>query len=372
MNEMKFNKNFIVTLHNDLIQARFTDTLSSVEQKILYTVLSNVEPPKEKIINGERVLEKVEEISNFKVPIKEFTEFLGIKDPNYSYFKANIKQLMKKVIEIEQPDGSWKLFQWVTYADYIKSEGTIEIEIAPRLYPYLINLENNFTKTRLEVILSFNSLYSSRLYQLLKKWSKLTKWTVELDELKHLIGVPTTIDKNGAKVFKLTRYNHFKTRALEKALNEINKYSELEVTFDENKKGRKITAITFYIKNKKTNKKIKEVETPKKEKSQEKKYYGEDFIKNYTWDSGNKTFIDKNNQSVKFDGRERAKAILIYNNMENMNTTSLYKIEQLLVDIMEFKNYDLVSEVNALFTYTKNESSIKSNEAFIISKLNII
>src|SRR5699024_12225050 len=128
---------------------------------------------------------------------------------------------------------------------YIKSEGTIEIEIAPRLYPYLINLENNFTKTRLEVILSFNSLYSSRLYHLLKKWSKLTKWTVELDELKHLICVLTTIDKNDAKVFKLTRYNHFKTRALEKALNEINKYSELEVTFDENKKGRKITAITL-------------------------------------------------------------------------------------------------------------------------------
>ena len=36
MNELKLSKDFLVTLHNDLVQARFSTSLTTNEQKILF------------------------------------------------------------------------------------------------------------------------------------------------------------------------------------------------------------------------------------------------------------------------------------------------------------------------------------------------
>lgn len=252
MNEVKLSKDFLVTLHNDLVQARFSDSLTINEQKILFAVLSNIEPPQFDINEeGKRVIkEPVKEIEPFKVPIKEFTEWLGFKDPNYAAFKNTVKKLMKKLIEIQQPDGSWEVFQWVTKSSYIAKEGIAEIKLSPELYPYLLNLEKNFTTTKLNILLSFKSVYSSRLYQLIKKWEKIGSWKVEVDELKNLLGVPILKEVNGEKVFRLAQYGHFKKRALDVALKEINEYSEFDVTMNEHKTVRKITSLSFDIKRK--------------------------------------------------------------------------------------------------------------------------
>lgn len=379
MEDIKLNGNFLVTLHNDLIQARFSDSLSTVEQKILFSVLSNIEPPEYEMIDGKRVVkEKVTEIKPFRVPIKEFTNFLGVKDPNYAYFKSTIKKLMKKLIEIQQQDGSWRLFQWVTYAEYKASEGLAEIKISPELYPYLLNLESNFTKTKLDVLLSFNSVYSSRLYQLVKKWSKLGSWKVELDELKNLIGVPIESERNGVKEFKLARYNHFKTRALEVALKEVNKYSEFDVSITEHKKVRKISAITFHIKTKtkKQNKKedsLPENNTKKDDPTPKESEYGSDFLEKYRYDSGNKRYVEiSTSEPVLFDGRDRVKAIILENKFNGIDNSSLFKIEDILSEIVDIHEFDIVTEVHFLFGYTKNSDSIKNPSAFICSTLNKI
>lgn len=371
MSNLKLSDSFVVTLHNDLVQARFSDSLTLNEQKILYAVLSNIEPPEFlKNDEGVRVIkEPINEIKPFRVSIKDFTEWLGVKDPNYVAFKETIKKLMRKLIEIKQDNGSWDIFQWVTKSSYIADEGIAEINLSPELYPYLLNLENNFTTVKLDVLLGFKSVYSPRLYQLAKKWSKIGSWKVELDELKYLIGVPSTEGKNGEREFKLSRYNHFKTRALEVAINEINTLSELHLSFKENKKGRKITSLTFEIKKNKSKKVLPDTEKKEHDSSNSEKIYGKEFAKNYNWDSSLKSFVDKDNNAVKFDGSERAKAFIFYNGMEDMKVNALYKIEKIIVDIMEFKDYNVIQELNALFTYTKQAQSIVNNEAFIISKL---
>lgn len=364
MNTIKINlnKDYIVTLHNDLVQARFSESLNLTEQKILYTVLSNINSN----INNDEV---VEDIPCFRVPIKEFTNFLGFKDENYNYFKQTMKKLMRKVIEIQQPNGSWELFQWVTNAKYISNEGMAEITLSPSLYPYLINLDKNFTKTKLSVLLSFKSHYSSRLYQLLEKWAKLKSWTIEIDELKHLLGVPMS-EKNGVKTFKLSQYGHFKSRCLNVALDEVNSKTDLKVSFDEIRTGRKITSITLNIERRKKKQVDKNDSSGKPTPSnKENKSFGSEFLKNYKLD--NRNFVcKKTNEKVLFDGVERAKAIIFFSELEKNEDNELYKIEELILDLFEYEeHFDVPKEINKLANHVNKATTIKYSGRFIISKL---
>ena len=387
MNEIKLSKDFLVTIHNDLVQARFSDSLTTNEQKILFAVLSNIEPPEFDIDNdGRRVIKKpIEEVAPFRVPIKDFTEWLGFKDPNYTAFKNTVKKLMRKLIEIQQEDGSWELFQWVTKSSYIANEGVAEIKISPELYPYLLNLENNFTTTRLNVLLSFKSVYSSRLYQLVKKWEKIGSWKIEVEELKNLLGVPILKEVNGKKVFKLAQYGHFKQRALDVALKEVNTNSEFDVTITEHKTGRKITALSFNIKKKKAESK-KEVgnapEAPQEglgggerkgtqKGEQRSKVYAESFKKAYK--AVDRKYCDRaTNEVVLFDDAERVNAIILNNTFDGIGTDACYIIEELLMKIINKHSFNISKEVNFLFSYTKHAETIKKPDAFIISKLKIL
>lgn len=358
MNKIKLGEDFLVTLHNDLIQARFTDSLSINEQKILYAVLSNIEPPEFEINdNGERVIKnRVEEIPPFRVPIKEFTEWLGVKDPNYAAFKKIITNLMKKVIQIEQPDGKWKAFQWVHYAEYVPNEGMAHIELSPKLYPYLLNLERNFTTIRLDVLLSFKSNYSSRLYQLIKKWSKIGNWTVTVEELRQMLGVQS----------RLKQYGHFKNKALKVAVSEINEYSEFTIIMKEHKTARKVTALTFEIKEKK--KLIKPKKNEKQPTPEKQGVYAEEFKKAYRVD--NRQYYDrKTGKRVYFDDEERVKAIILNNTFEQIGNEACFTIEKLMMELINVPGYDVSKEMYDLFNYTKNTDSINSPEAFIVSTL---
>lgn len=384
MNEIKLSKDFLVTVHNDLVQARFTDSLTINEQKILFAVLSNIEPPEFDIDkDGKRVIkEPVKEIEPFRVPIKDFTEWLGFKDPNYAAFKSTVKKLMKKLIEIQQPDGSWEVFQWVTKSSYIAKEGIAEIKLSPELYPYLLNLEKNFTTTKLNVLLSFKSIYSSRLYQLVKKWEKIGSWKVEVEELKKLLGVPIAKEVNGKKIYRLAQYGHFKQRALDVAIKEINIHSEFDITMVEHKTVRKITALTFNIKKSKK-KKLEDQKTPESTQNGTEGNAGEDTKKTIessgiyaesfklAYEQKSRKYYDKvTGEFVLFDDEERVKAIILNNKFKGIGNDACYTIEKLLMKIINIPSFKISQEVHFLFMYTNGSPTIKQPEAFIISKLN--
>lgn len=359
MKEIKLSEGFLVTLHNDLVQARFTDSMTINEQKILFAVLSNIEPPEfETNAKGERVIKnKIEEIPPFRVPIKEFTEWLGFKDPNYAAFKKTTTNLMKKVIQIEQQDGSWKAFQWVYYAEYVPNEGMAHIEISPKLYPYLLNLERNFTTIRLDVLLSFKSNYSSRLYQLIKKWSKIGNWTVTVEELRKMLGLQS----------RLKQYGHFKKKALEVAISEINNYSEFLIQMKEHKTGRKVTSLSFEITEKKKLHKPKELENDRPEPSKNG-LYAEEFKKAYK-QNGRQYYDRKTGEMVLFDDEERAKAIILNNIFPAIGNEACFSIEKQLLKLFEYPEFNVSREINDLFSYTRNATSINNPEAFIVSTL---
>lgn len=217
--------NYLVTQGNDLVEARHIKPLTAREQKIILTMVSLIQPSDENL-------------KEYKISVKAFHEMLNLQgNPNYTEIKVIVENLMSKVIEIPQ-NGGWVLTHWVTTARYISGEGEIRLKFSPDLKPYLLQLKNQFTSYRLSNILNLKSVYAIRLYELMKKWQHLGKRTYEVEELKKKLGATT-------KSFE--RYNLFKVRVIQVAIKELNAGTDINVSFNEIKKGRKIESIEFLI-----------------------------------------------------------------------------------------------------------------------------
>jgi len=235
--------NFLVTQSNGLIEARQKKPLSAREQKIILTMVSMIQPSDDDFIF-------------YEISIREFHEMLGLESrEHYTQIKEIVENLMSKVIEIPQANGDWLMTHWVSTAQYIKGEGAIRLKFVPELKPYLLQLKNQFTSYRLSNVLSLKSVYSIRLYELMKRWQHLGRWTCLVEDLREKLGATT-------KTYNL--YGNLKNKILIAATNEINEKTDLHITFKEIKKGRKVDKIEFSIQHFKE-KEIRLPEKPKKE-----------------------------------------------------------------------------------------------------------
>jgi hypothetical protein len=115
--------------------------------------------------------------------------------------------------------------------------------------PHMIQLQEYFTKAERQLLFSFKSKYSSRLYLLLK--SKLgieSKYTSVIDCVLYINDMVNDFDLPKSYGDK---YSNFKNKFLLPVLKEINSLSDIFVSYDDKdhhrKEGRKITNIKFTV-----------------------------------------------------------------------------------------------------------------------------
>ena len=266
--EVRFKENYKVTVHRRFAEAIFDTPLSVYEQRILYAALSNIEPPEFKkdendnfVLdeNGNKIiLNYLSEFPIFEMRLKEFGELIDLKEIDYRHIKKIMRDFKKKGLEIHRLDRpeneinekDYRGINFLLESEYLHNEGIVRLEFSPKLLPYVANLEREFVSVPLNVITSFTSKYSTKLYFLLQQWSNFKLKEIEVDELKALMGVSyETKYESGKpkKIFKLDLYANFKNRALLPAVNEINKFSSLNIGFEEVKKGKRVGKIKFLI-----------------------------------------------------------------------------------------------------------------------------
>ena len=158
--------------------------------------------------------------------------------------------------------------------------GILTLEYNKNLNKYLKNIKQNFTKLNLETMLDFKSVYSFRLYELLKSRAYYPKGvnrkdnafvvTYDLAELKLDLGVinaeldkvrkilndksspnyEEALEASPEKVF--TTWFEFRRNCIDVAVKEINSKrdkTEMEVSYEPKKSGQggKVYAVDFYI-----------------------------------------------------------------------------------------------------------------------------
>jgi hypothetical protein len=93
-------------------------------------------------------------------------------------------------------------------------------------------VKREFFRFRLFQVMQMRSSYAIRLYQWLKRWEFRHAVEISVAELRIHIGA-SGVDERGKPKENLALYPDFKRRAIRPAIDEINKRSDLRVTFSE-------------------------------------------------------------------------------------------------------------------------------------------
>lgn len=185
------------------------------------------------------------------IPIKSLAELTGInKNGLYTRIKDASRVLLGSFIEsYEDMEGDEKYFNMISLVSSCKytsingAKGVL-IKLNRDLQDEFI-IERDFTQLSLESIVLLSSKYSIKLYSLLKyqhDYSQVSKKEIiiELEKLKFLL------DSHKNDSYK--KVGLFKNKVLIPSIKEINSKTELSVTFDTVKVGKKITSIKFDVK----------------------------------------------------------------------------------------------------------------------------
>ena len=226
----------LIVKHNKLIEANYKLTLQ--EQKLILVLSAAIE----------------KEDRDFKkciFSVTELAERLVLdKRAYYTELKEITEKLISKVIKIKEPNGLLQM-SWLSSAQYYDNTGKVELSFDEKLKPYLLQLSSHFTKLELKKLVSLNSIYAVRIYELLKQYEKLEERTFEIEELRKTLGIEKTKHK---------KYNDFKREVLIRAEREINEKTDLNVSFEEIKTSRRITSIKFKIERQAAEEPIQEIE----------------------------------------------------------------------------------------------------------------
>ena len=150
---------------------------------------------------------------------KEFSEIFNTNIHNtYKLLNKACRKLMKTDLTLPRNESSelWQI-NVCSMAKYNKKEGYITIEFTDRIMPYLSQVREKFVLYNLKEIADFNSLYTTRLYELIQQFKDTGYLVKSLGQLREIFAVGD----------KFKKYNHFKNRTFDHACKEINNNYEM-------------------------------------------------------------------------------------------------------------------------------------------------
>ncbi len=216
--EQSGNSSLIVQ-SNKLINGRYDMTL--LEKRIFLKMVSMINP-------GDT------EFKPLLIDARELIHDLDLKGESlYSEFKKATKKLMQHVCEIKEPDGLLQI-SLASSVKYYEGQGFVEISFDQKLKPYLLELQNNFTVFGLGEALSLKSLYSLRMYELLKQFIYTGIKIATIEDLKRCLNI----------VNQYNNYADFKRYVIISAQKEL-KDTDMAFEFTEIKIGKKVDRLQF-------------------------------------------------------------------------------------------------------------------------------
>lgn len=222
-----------VVKSNALIESK--GRLSSLERKIILGLISEISSDDN-------------DFKEYSLYIEEYKRNIGTSAKNfYIEMKKACESLVSRSITIETilEDGNrekkakrkFTVMSYLSSAEYIDGQNTINVTFDPKLKPYLLDLKGHFTKYQLKNILSLKGTHAIKIYELLKQYENTNskKRSFKIDELKSYLGI-----QNKYKAFK-----DFEKYVLMPSKNEINSETDLMISYVKIKEGRSVSEIEF-------------------------------------------------------------------------------------------------------------------------------
>ena len=209
---------------NDLIEAKRSMHLTGREKKLVSYMVACISPYDD-------------DFKEYSFPVSQFAEFFNITDKNVNKEYERIATgIMSKPFTVENDREKFTAC-WLAEAAYDKKTKEMRFRFTPRLKPYLIRLKKYYTRYRMINLIHLENCHSEAMYELLKQFENIGQRRIYLDDLRNMLGL--------GKKYPL--YSNLRAKVLEPTVSEINEYTDISVSYDEIKEGRKIVALHFKI-----------------------------------------------------------------------------------------------------------------------------
>lgn len=220
----------VIYKDNNLIEASYALNLSE-QRLILIAILAAREIETELTADTMLTIHASEYMKQFNLGRQSAYE--ALQAACESLFERRLSY--KAIDPVTGKKGVYKS-RWVTKVGYVKEAACVQLIFAPDILPLFIKLEEKFTRYELKQISQLTSVYSIRLYELLIRWRSTGKLYVPIADLREKLGLLED---------EYPKMGDFKKRVLNVAIEQINKFTDIEVTYIQKKEGRTITDIEF-------------------------------------------------------------------------------------------------------------------------------
>lgn len=225
--------NLTVYKGNQIVEAGYKLTLN--EQRVVLACIAQVHS-KEALLTTDE----------FELSAKDFSVLFSVsEDRAYHALTEVTESLFNRYVVIdnpypEKPRVKRLKMRWISSIEYITDEGKIVLCFSKKMLPYLSELKGQFTRYDLKNIGNMTSIYGIRLYELLTQWRTTGTRTIEIDWLKRQFD----IENSYSAIKDLKKY------VIDPAVKDINVHSNYNVSWTQEKIGRKVANLTFEFKEK--------------------------------------------------------------------------------------------------------------------------
>jgi plasmid replication initiation protein len=174
-----------------------------------------------------------------EITAEQFANECGIKVSSaYKQLEVASKNLLNRSFSYINERGKRVGVTWVIRAVY--EDGYISVCFPDEVLIMLkaFDASNPFTKYKKENVLLLKGEYSIDLYHIAKKYEGMSTFQMTLEDYKLELGLPKSYN----------RINNLKARALEPAIDEINEKTDINITYENIKRGRTVTGLKFTVK----------------------------------------------------------------------------------------------------------------------------
>ena len=175
------------------------------------------------------------------ITAEEFAKECGIKTHSaYTQLETASRNLIKRNFSYNNDRGKRVLSNWVIDCTY--EDGGIAIRFPEIVLLMLTEFDklNPYTKYKKDIVLSLKKDYSFDLYHLAKKHQAMGGFQISLDDLFEQLGLPESYRRIG----------NLKDRVINPSLDEITANTDIDLTYENVKKGRSVVGFKFIVREK--------------------------------------------------------------------------------------------------------------------------
>ena len=173
----------------------------------------------------------------------EFSKECGIDlSTAYTALELASERLFTRFFGYTNAEGDRVKMRWLNKVIYKAGQGGSELYFTDEVLLLLREFDalNPYTKYKKEVVLRLRKDYSLDFYHLAKKHQTMGGFQISLDELFEQLGLPESYK----------RLDNLKNRVIEPSLDEITTNTDIDLTYENVKRGRSVVGFKFTVREK--------------------------------------------------------------------------------------------------------------------------